>query len=68
MNNNVTIAPQVSDVASLYQVWRQSHVGSYQDFIRFITTPSGGRSRFLTTVQVTGTFHGSLMYNQVATE
>ena len=67
MNNNVTIAPQVNNATSLFQVWRQSHIGSYKDFIEFITTPTGERSRFLMTVQATGTIHGSLMFNQVTT-
>lgn len=67
MNNNVTIAPRVNDTPSLFQAWKQSHIGSYQDFIGFITTPTGERSRFLMTVQVTGTIHGSLMFNQVTT-
>lgn len=68
MNNNVTIAPQVSDASSLYEVWKQSHVGSYSDFISFITKPCGERSRFMMTVKVTGTRHGSLLFNQVTTE
>ncbi len=67
MNNNVTIAPQVSDSPSLFEVWRESHIGGYRDFVDFITRPSGERSRFLMTVQVTGAFHGSLLYNQVTT-
>lgn len=67
MTNSITIAPQVSNVASLFRFWKQSNVGSYQDFISFITRPSGERSRFLLTVQVTGSHHGSLLYNQVST-
>lgn len=68
MNNSVTIAPQVNDTASLFQVWKQSHIGSYSDFISFITTPSGERSRFMMTVKVTGMRQGSLLFNQVTTE
>lgn len=66
MTNSITIAPQVSDVPSLFTAWKQSHVGSYDDFIRFITRPSGERSRFLMTVQVTGERQGSLLFNQVS--
>lgn len=65
MTNSITIAPQVSDVPSLFEAWKQSHIGSYSDFISFITRPSGERSRFLMTVQVTGERHGSLLFNQV---
>ncbi len=67
MNNNVTIAPQVNNATSLYEVWKQSHIGRYSDFISFITRPSGERSRFLMTIQVTGERHGSLLLNQVTT-
>lgn len=65
MTNSVTIAPQVSDVPSLFEAWKLSHIGSYSDFISFITRPSGERSRFLMTVQVTGERHGSLLFNHV---
>lgn len=66
MTNSITIAPQVNDTPGLFQVWKQSNIGSYRDFISFITRPSGERSRFLMTVQVTGTTHGSLLFNQVS--
>ncbi len=68
MTNSITIAPQVSNVPSLFEAWKQSHIGSYSDFISFITRPSGERSRFLMTVQVTGERHGSLLFNQVTAE
>ena len=65
MSNSITIAPQVIDTPALFQGWKRSHIGSYSDFIRFMTKPSGERTRFLSTVQVTGTRHGSLLFNQV---
>lgn len=67
MTNSITIAPQVSDCRSLFEVWRESNIGRYSEFISFITRPSGERSRFLMTVQVTGERHGSLLLNQVTT-
>lgn len=67
MTNSITIAPQVSDSRSLFEVWLESNIGHYSDFISFITRPSGERSRFLMTVQVTGERHGSLLLNQVTT-
>ncbi len=67
MSNSITIAPQVSDSRSLFEVWRESNIGSYSDFICFMTKPSGERIRFLLTVQVTGLSHGSLLFNQVTT-
>lgn len=67
MNNNVTIAPQVVDSPSLFEVWRESHIGRHSDFVRFMTTPSGERSRFLMTMHVTGSLRGSLLFNQVTT-
>jgi hypothetical protein len=68
MRNNVTTAPQVSDTSMLFTAWKESHIGSRQDFVRFISTPSGERTRFLLTVYVTGVFHGSLLLNQVNAE
>ncbi len=68
MTNSITIAPQVSDVPSLFEAWKQFHIGSYSDFISFITRPSGERSRFMITIQVVGERHGSLLFNQVTAE
>lgn len=68
MTNSITIAPQVSDVPSLFEAWKQSHIGSYSDFISFITRPCGERSRFMITIQVVGERHGSLLFNQVTAE
>lgn len=67
MTNSSTIAPQVSESRSLFEVWRESNIGRYSDFIRFITKPSGERSRFLMTMRVTGELCGSLLLNQVTT-
>ncbi len=67
MNNNVTIAPQVVDSHSLYLAWKASHIGRHSDFVRFMTTPSGERSRFLMAMQITGSLRGSLLFNQVTT-
>lgn len=67
MQRTTTIAPQVSDVASLFQAWKRTHLGGYRDFISFIVTPSSERSLFLMDVQVTGERHGSLLFNLVTT-
>lgn len=68
MTNSITIAPQVNDAPSLFEVWKVSNIGGWSDFISFITRPSGERSRFLMTIRITGTPHGSLLYNQVTEE
>ena len=68
MTNSITIAPQVNDAHSLFEVWKASNIGGWSDFISFITRPSGERSRFLMTVRITGTPHGSLLFNQVTEE
>ncbi len=67
MTNSITIAPQVTDVTSLFQAWKRTHLGRYKDFISFITTPSGERKLFLMDVQVAGERHGSLLFNLVTT-
>lgn len=68
MTNSITIAPQVNDAHSLFEVWKTSNIGGWSDFISFITRPSGERSRFLMTVRITGALHGSLLFNQVTEE
>lgn len=65
MKNNVTIAPQTGNTAPLFQAWRSTHLGGLRDFIAFMTTPSGERSRFLLDQQVTGAISGTLMLNTI---
>lgn len=68
MTNSITIAPQVGDSRSLFEVWLESNIGRYDDFISFITKPSSERTRFLIAVKVSGELHGSLLFNQVTAE
>lgn len=68
MTNSIPIAPQISDVSSLFEVWKRSNIGSKGDFVSFISRPSGERMRFLAATQVEVSLHGSLLFNQVTAE
>lgn len=68
MTNSIPIAPQISDVSSLFEVWKRSNIGSKGDFVSFLSRPSGERMRFLAATQVEVSLHGSLLFNQVTAE
>ena len=68
MRNNTTIAPMTDDTDALFALWRRNHVGGKDDFFAFMTTPSGGRDRFLAVVKVTGTISGRLIINNVTAQ
>lgn len=68
MTSSIPIAPQVSDVSSLYEAWKRFNIGNKGDFVVFITRPSGERMRFLAAAQVEVSLHGSLLFNQVTVE
>ena len=51
--NNVTItaAPQVRITDNLYSKWMETHTGSEDDFLRFLTVPSVERDVFLSSLE-----------------
>lgn len=48
--NNILLAPELTDSAQLYQIWLRNHCGSEYDFYRFMTTPSVERDAFMASV------------------
>ncbi len=46
--NNIIIAPQIEDTATLFQAWAEENFGTEDKFYEFMTTPSARRSLFLT--------------------
>lgn len=45
--NNIIIAPQIADTATLFQPWAEENFGTEDLFYEFMTTPSARRSLFL---------------------
>ena len=47
--NDVTItaAPQADLTEGLYEKWMETHTGTEEDFLRFLTLPSADRAHFL---------------------
>ena len=45
--NNIIIAPQIEDTATLFQAWAEENFGTEDQFYEFMTTPSARRSLFL---------------------
>lgn len=46
--NNIIAAPRVGDQLDvLYEQWSLDHVGTWEDFYTYLTTPSADRSLFL---------------------
>ena len=58
--NNIVTAPQIVDVDSLYEIWRQSYPGSRAMFYSFLTTPSPERDIFLNGFSTEITFNGAI--------
>ena len=46
----ITAAPQVYISDGLYWKWMESHTGSEEDFLRFLTSPSIERDAFLRSI------------------
>lgn len=45
--NNIIIAPQIANNATLFQAWAEENFGTEDQFYDFMTTPSAWRSLFL---------------------
>jgi len=59
--NNITAAPQVTDVSALYDVWRETNLGNKADFYKFLTTPGTERDEFFNVQPVELSFSGSVL-------
>ena len=60
-SNNIITAPQLDSISYFYEIWSRSHVGSYDDFICFMTTPGAERDAFLSSIAQT---HASLEFKR----
>lgn len=45
--NNIIIAPQIADTATLFAAWAEENFGTEDLFYQFMTTPSAKRTAFL---------------------
>lgn len=59
--NNITAAPQATNVNALYDVWRETNVGNKEQFYKFLTTPSVERDEFINTQPGEISFSGSIL-------
>lgn len=55
-SNSVITAPQLENAHAIYDVWRKNHVGTFESFYSFMTTPSVARDRFISQLNVTHGF------------
>ena len=67
MNNieSIIAAPGSRDTDALYKLWRRDHIGSHDDFVRFMTWPSAERTFFMTSAGVVHAFDGNVMTTTV---
>ena len=59
--NNITAAPQVANVTSLYDARRKTNVGSKEQFYKFLTTPSTERDEFINAQRAETSFSGAIL-------
>jgi len=45
--NNIIIAPQIANTATLFAAWAEENFGTEERFYEFMTTPSAERTAFL---------------------
>lgn len=60
MKKTVLTAPQISDCEALYGVWKQTHVGTFGAFVRFMTAPTRERADFIASQKVSYNFSGQV--------
>lgn len=63
--DNVVTAPQIADIAACYGKWRQTHNGSLDYFVKFMTEPTVERDRFVDSSDPTIKFNGSVLATTV---
>lgn len=49
--NMTTAAPEAENMIELYEEWQKSHVGSFNEFTEFMTTPGVEREIFLSAIK-----------------
>lgn len=58
--NYIVTAPQVFNLKEAYSNWKETHLGSFDDFCTMLLTPSADRDVFLATLSSSASFLGSI--------
>lgn len=61
--NNIILAPITAQVTELYNEWKETNVGTLEDFYKFMVTPSVKRELFLSSLKIESQFNGSFIAN-----
>lgn len=59
--NNITAAPQVTDVSHYFELWQRYNVGDKDRFYKFLTTPGLERDDFFKSPGVETVFSGTVL-------
>lgn len=49
-SNNIVAAPEIYGVNKLFEIWKCDHLGSIDEFYRFMTTPTSEREFFISSL------------------
>lgn len=64
--NNIVLAPCATQVAELYNLWRENHSGRLTDFYKFMVNPSAARDRFISSLEAQHELIGSFIVTKTA--
>lgn len=65
--SNILTAPQVPRFSQLYDKWKGTHIGSSDDFYRFMTVPSVSRDTFVRSLGVELSFDRGIYLQNLIT-
>lgn len=63
MESRRVLAPAFRKVSKIYEAWKRSHLGTKEDFYKFLTTPGLEREEFLATLRKSQTLIGTMVMN-----
>lgn len=64
--NNIVLAPCVTQVTELYNLWRENHSGRLTDFYKFMVNPSAARDRFISSLEMQHELTGNFIITKIA--
>lgn len=64
--NNIVLAPCATQVAELYNLWRENHTGRLTDFYKFMVNSSAARDRFISSLEAQHELIGSFIVTKTA--
>lgn len=63
MNSKGVSAPEVNGMARAFRIWKRTHLGSKEDFYKFMTSPSVEREEFLSSLYHSPKMSGGVVIN-----